>query len=179
VPRSDEALLEAWRAGDQPSGEQLFDRHFVALSRFFRNKADQGIDDLIQSTFLGLAEARERFRGEGSFRSFLFGVAYNVLRNHYRAKRSRTDKIDFGVTSIHDLRPGPSELFAHRAEQRILLEALRRIPVEHQVLLELYFWEPLTAPEIAEILAVPVRHRAYPDPTCQAAAGGAARRALR
>lgn len=158
---TDDELLAAWRSGDRRAGEQLFDRHFKALTRFFRNKvrgeaaAGDGMDDLIQQTVLGLLEAKHEFRGEGSFRSFVFGVAYNVLRNHYRRARRDADRLDFGVTSIFDLAAGPAEAIADKHEQRLLLEGLRKIPVEHQVLLELYFWEPLPAAEIAAILEVP------------------------
>lgn len=153
---TDDELLQAWREGDRQAGEQLFDRHFKALTRFFRNKAGENIDDLIQQTVLGLLEAEERFRGESSFRSFVFGVAYNVLRNHYRRARRDADHLNFGVTSVFELGTGPVELMARKHEQHLLLQALRKIPIEHQVLLELYFWEPLTAPEIATILEAPV-----------------------
>jgi len=160
---SDDELLAAWRSGDRRAGEQLFDRHFKALTRFFRNKvgagAGDGMDDLIQQTVLGLLEAKHEFRGEGSFRSFVFGVAYNVLRNHYRRARRDADRLDFGVTSIFDLAAGPAEApldaMVEKHEQQLLLQGLRKIPVEHQVLLELYFWEPLTAAEIAAVLGVP------------------------
>ena len=151
----DAQLLQAWRDGDASAGERLFDRHFVALSRFFRNKVRDGVDDLIQATFLGLMETRDRYRGQGSFRSYVFGVAFNVLRNHYRDARRDADRIDPAVTSMFDLAPGASSVIAARDEQRLLLEALRHIPLEHQALLELYFWEPLTAPEIATALGLP------------------------
>ncbi len=160
----DDELLAAWRSGDRRAGERLFDRHFKALTRFFRNKvghaagqgsAGDGMDDLIQQTVLGLLEAKHEFRREGSFRSFVFGIAYNVLRNHYRRARRDADRLDFGVTSIFDLAHGPSEILAQRHEQQLLLQGLRKIPVEHQVLLELYFWEPLTAAEVATVLGVP------------------------
>jgi len=47
---SDDALLAAWRSGDRRAGSLLFDRHFRALTRFFRNKLQSGMDDLIQQT---------------------------------------------------------------------------------------------------------------------------------
>jgi RNA polymerase sigma factor (sigma-70 family) len=153
---TDDELLDAWRAGDKTAGEQLFDRYFRPLKRFFANKTAEGIDDLIQSVFLGLLEASDRYRAEGSFRSYVFGIAYNVLRNHYRAQRRVADNVDFGVTSIHDLAAGPSVVLVEREQAALLLQGLRRIPVDHQVLLELYFWEPMSAPEIASVLGVPV-----------------------
>ncbi len=148
-------LLEAWRAGDRSAGEALFERHFDAVARFFRNKVNHSIDDLIQRTFLGCVEGRDRFRGESSFRTFLFAVAHNVLGKHYRSQRRHGDRIDFGVTSVHDLAPSPSVIVARHHEHRVLLQALRRIPLDNQIVLELYYWERLTAPEVARVLNVP------------------------
>ena len=44
---------------------------------------------------------------------------------------------------------------AARQEQRHLLHALRTIPLEQQILLELAYWEELTGPELGEVLGVP------------------------
>jgi RNA polymerase sigma factor (sigma-70 family) len=151
---TDDDLLTAWRGGDAEAGEQLFDRYFAMLTRFFRNKGEP-VDDLIQSTFLGLLESQHRWRADAPFRSFVFGVAYNTLRNHYRRGIAEAERIDFGVSSIFDLAAGPSAALADAQEQRLILQGLRRIPVEHQVLLELYFWEPLSAAEIGAVLGVP------------------------
>jgi RNA polymerase sigma factor (sigma-70 family) len=153
--RSDLELLEAWRGGDRRAGEQLFERHFDAVARFFRNKVDRGIDDLIQRTFLACVEGKDRFRGEASFRTFLFAVAHNVLGKHYRTQRRHGDRIDFGVTSVHDLAPSPSVIMAGHQEHRVLLQALRQIPLDHQIVLELYYWERMKAAEVARVLDVP------------------------
>ena len=45
-------VLTAWRAGDREAGEALFERHYASVERFFLNKVRQGVNDLIQSTFL-------------------------------------------------------------------------------------------------------------------------------
>lgn len=152
---SDADLLLTWRNGDRAAGEELFERHFDAVARFFRNKVDRGIDDLIQRTFLACVESKDRFRGESTFRTFLFGVAHNVLGKHFRSKKRHGDRIDFGITSVHDISPSPSVIVAKHREQQVLLQALRRIPLESQVVLELYFWEKLTAAEVAQVVGVP------------------------
>ncbi|EDM74207.1 RNA polymerase sigma-70 factor [Plesiocystis pacifica SIR-1] len=152
----DSDLLQAWAAGDQLAGEQLFERHFEAVARFFRNKlpADTRHEDLIQQTFLGCVEARERFRGEASFRTFLFAVARNQLSKHWRS-RSR-DRLDLQTVSVFDLDASPSAALARDEDQQLLLMALRRIPLDHQVALELHYWESLTAAEIGAVLDVPL-----------------------
>jgi RNA polymerase sigma factor (sigma-70 family) len=149
---SDEELLAAWRGGDRRAGELLFDRYYEPVARFFYNKADNG-PELIQQTFLACIEGAARFRGEGSFRSFLFAIAYRQLCRHYRARRG--DRVDFTEASVHDLGPSPSQLLEGREEMRLLLTGLRRIPFDCQVALELLYWEQLTTVEIAAALDIP------------------------
>jgi RNA polymerase sigma-70 factor (ECF subfamily) len=156
VPEADTELLERWRAGDQQAGSALFDRHFDRLARFFANKVGEGLDDLVQQTFLGCIEARDRFRGDAQFRTFLLRIARNTLFKHYRSRRTRDDRVDFNITGVADLGPSPSLVLGSRREQQLLLQGLRRIPLDAQIVLELAYWEGATAAEIAEITEVPL-----------------------
>ena len=150
----DQTLLDAWRAGDASAGDRLFVRHFSSVDRFFRHKVGAGdIEDLIQRTFMVCVERPGGFQGLSSFRTYLLGIAHNVLREHYRASaRGRWEAVE--DISVIDLGAGPSTLLGAREEQRLLLEALRSVPLECQVILELYFWEHLSGPQIAEVLGV-------------------------
>lgn len=152
---SDGELLEAWAAGDREAGEALFARHFEPVVRFFQNKIDRDHDDLIQKTFLGCLEGRARFRGEGSFRAFLFGVARNVLGKHLRGRYREAAKLDFAHVSVAELHESPSQLVVEDQQQLLMLNALRRIPLDHQIVLELYYWEGMTAPEVGQMLEIP------------------------
>lgn len=49
-----------------------------------------------------------------------------------------------------------SQILGARQEQRLLLEALRRIPIDCQIVCELHYWEQLGTSEMAEILGVAV-----------------------
>ncbi len=153
----DLALLDRWRGGDSTAGSALFERHFDALCRFFRNKlaAGDGVDDLIQRTMLALVESRDRFRGEASFRTYLFTIARHELYAHLKRSGREQARFDPLVHSVHDHGPSPTTILAQRKEQRMLLEALRRVPLELQVVLELYYWEDLAASELARVLELP------------------------
>jgi RNA polymerase sigma-70 factor (ECF subfamily) len=151
-PQPDLELLDAWRGGDARAGSVLFRRYFAQLSRFFRNKADLGVEDLIQSTFLACVEGRDRFRETSSFRSYLFAIARHHLYAHYRRQQRA---VDFTQTSVVDLGASPSGPLGRRQETTALLRALRSIPLEFQIVLELTYWEDLKGPEIAEILEIP------------------------
>lgn len=152
---SDNELLDAWRAGDSRAGEALFDRYFESIRRFYCNKASDSIEDLVQQTFMACLESRDRFRGQSSFRTYLFAIAHNVLYKHFRRKRRKESKVDFGVSSVHDMGDSPTKNLADREEEQLLLSALRRIPLDLQTVLELYYWEKLTAAEIGEIIDAP------------------------
>ncbi len=151
---TDDELLDAWRSGDAVAGEALFRRHFEGACRFFYNKVDQGVEDLIQQTFLACVESKDRYRGEASFFTFLIGVAKNVLRLHYRRKR-RDARVDFGTMSVHDLAPSPSLVVARQIDQRRVLQGLRTIPLDLQIVLELHYWEEMSATTIAAALEIP------------------------
>ncbi|MBL8973794.1 MAG: sigma-70 family RNA polymerase sigma factor, partial [Myxococcales bacterium] len=144
--QSDLALLDAWRGGDRRAGSALFLRHYTLVNRFFRSKANAAdVADLIQSTFVACIEAKDRYEGTGAFKSYLLGIAFRRLCRHYRSAQRFAARVDFASVSACDLAPSPSQLVAARQEQRLILAALRRIPLAHQVLLELIFWEDFTA----------------------------------
>lgn len=153
--QDDATLLQAWRDGDAEAGSLLFERHYVAIYRFFRNKVRGELDDLVQRTFTRCVAGRDRFENAGSFRAFLYGIARNVLREHYRAGRSG-QVVDLGTQSVADLGESPSAAVSRLREHRLLLEALRVIPLDHQIAIELSYWESMTAAEIAAVLDVPL-----------------------
>jgi len=153
---SDEELLLGWRDGDSGAGEALFDRYYGPVSRFFANKVQRERDDLVQMTFSACLEKVDTLRDAASFRSFLFGIARFELLHHYRRNNRQGVPLDTERDSVCDLAPSPSLVVAKRKEQRLLLEALRRIPLQLQIVLELSYWEHLTSREVAEIIEVPV-----------------------
>lgn len=150
-------LLLAWRDGDRKAGSELIRGHARLVQRFFGNKVGKPelVEELAQRTFAACVAGVERFRGDSNFRTWLFAVANNVLREHYR-EQQRGQSIDFGTVSVEGSSGGPSSVVASSEEQRRLLTALRRISIDSQVLLELYYWEELTAPELAEVFSIPV-----------------------
>lgn len=155
--RSDNELLELWQGGDATAGNELFLRHFRSIRRFFANKVPaEEVEDFVQRTFTGCVTARERIRPDASMRAFMFGVArrqlYKFLRD--RASKGRLIDVDFGVSSVRDLGHSPSSMMAKQQEHELLLQALQQVSVEHQTIIELYYWEQLSGPEIAEVLDI-------------------------
>lgn len=157
VEDEDLELLAKWQGGDRQAGTALFRKYFPAVRRFFRNKVGPDeVEDLVQRTFAGLVEGAAGFRRDASFRVFLFAVARRQLYKFIRdnGRRNARHAADLGVSSIQALGFSPSSIMAADQQQGLVQQALQRIPVDHQTMIELYYWEELPGPEIAEILGI-------------------------
>jgi len=158
-------VLERWRGGDTAAGEELFARYFDRLCGFFATKCPDA-DELVQRTLLACVRAKDQFRAQATFRTYLFTVARNELYQYLRKRRRDDERLDFSVTSIAELITTPATKLARDAERRHLVEVLRSMPVEQQTLLELHYWEDFDIAALAEVFdatpgAIRVRlHRA-------------------
>jgi RNA polymerase sigma-70 factor (ECF subfamily) len=154
-PRKDDfALLDAWGTGDTSAARELLQRYTGPLVAFFDRKLDGPVEDLVQDTLVACIEGRHRFRREAGFRSYVFGVARNILLAAIRSRYSTAAALDLETSCLADLAPSPSEIMAGKRERRVLLDALRRLPVETQILLELYHFQRLSGPEVAALLGL-------------------------
>lgn len=149
---SDESLLQAWRAGDSRAANELLDRYFPAMLRFFRSKLGDDVEDLIQRTFLDCVESHQRV--DANFRAYLFGIARNRLIDHLRRRQRSPAPADLTSRSVADLGTSPSQLAVRSERQRRLQDALRHLPLDFQITVELAYWEGLSGPEIAAVTAV-------------------------
>jgi RNA polymerase sigma-70 factor (ECF subfamily) len=162
--RTDMELLQSWRDGDNAAGQTLFARHFRRVYRFFETKCGPEADELVQSTFLACVRAKDRFRGESSFATYLFTIARHELYRVLGERRRDLGRIDFEVSSIAELAPTPRTRIAAHEDRIRLLDALRDLPVEQQVILELHYWEGVDIAALAEIFespAVTIRSRLH------------------
>jgi RNA polymerase sigma factor (sigma-70 family) len=146
----DADLLLAWQTGDAAAGEALVERYFDRLYRFFHTKLDGDADELVQSTFLACVGAKDRFRRESSFRTFLFGIAKNQLYTAIR-NRVKAARFDFEVSSIEAMVSTPRTKLARNQDYERLVAAMRQLPLEQQTLLELHYWDELGMADLAEV----------------------------
>jgi len=151
-------LLDAWRQGDKAAGNVLVRRHFDALFRFFSIKVPRQAKDLTQRSLLACVEGRDVIRQDASFRAYLFGIARNQLLLHFRG-RYRANRVfspdEVSLDGVDGGLDSPTGAIAEHEQQRILLAALRRIPIDSQIAIELYYWEELGVAEIGVVLEIP------------------------
>jgi RNA polymerase sigma-70 factor (ECF subfamily) len=88
---SDADLARAWLAGDEGAATNLVRRHAGALGRFLYGAGApaDAVEDLVQETFIKAFRAVEGWRGDASFRSWLFRIGANLRKDQFRRDRGR------------------------------------------------------------------------------------------
>lgn len=148
--RTDQELMLAYRDGDRTAFDDLFDRYRDPIWRFFRRRvADVSrAEELAQETFLAVIQGARRYEPRAPFRSYLFGIAFNVLLAARRkAARGREDVLE------HFDPPAAGSDPAAVLWVRQALAALD--PAERDVLM-MREYDVLSYDEIAAALGVPV-----------------------
>ena len=127
--QTDLELFDAWTSGDTEAAGELFERHYEAVDRFFRNKLLDGYDDLVQQTFAACLEANPQHPGA----RYDYGLMLSRLGEHAQALPLLIDRVDpfDPETPTDDLLSFAETLRATKTHERALDvtgEILRREP---------------------------------------------------
>lgn len=159
----DRADMERLIAGHDAALNDLMERHATAVFHFLCRLLDNEDDanDFAQETFVRVFRARKSFRLTEKFSTWLFTIAANLARNHFRW-RARHQTVSLDEDSDPDGQALAATLPANGAtpgEQMLAVEravavrkAVGRLPEDLREAIVLCEWEELTVAEAATIL---------------------------
>ncbi len=149
---TDAALLVAYRAGSERAATDLVTRHAGALARFLyaAGAAPADVDDLVQEAFFRAFRRADAWRAEASFRSWLFAIGGNLLKDQFR-RRKRWKLVPVDDRELADHADPAADLAATDAEARLRI-ALRDLPRLQREVFLLRAQQGLPYPEIAAAL---------------------------
>jgi RNA polymerase sigma-70 factor (ECF subfamily) len=154
--KTDEELMLAYAGGDLLAFEMLYRRHRGTLYRFLlrtlRHRADA--DELFQDTWSRLIAARERYRPEAKFTTFLLQIAHNLVVDRFRRlKPQASDEETEAVLRSLDAPESdqPERALTEFEQRRRLQIALEELPEEQRVAFLLRIESDLSLDEIGEI----------------------------
>src|SRR6476659_10983950 len=91
----DQELIARWQAGDERAATELVERHASALARFAVSSGERSeVDELVQDTFVRAFNSLDGFRGDSSFRTWLFTIERRLLLDRRRAEKRRRDRLE-------------------------------------------------------------------------------------
>ena len=155
--QTDEQLMVRAATGSDTAFEELYHRYARRLKGFFflQLGGDEELAaDATHDVFLRAYEARDRYQEGRRVDTWLFTIAYNICRNHYRSNAYEAE-----LLATLDAEPVADQQIEVQLDQAALDEALTQVLAElpaplHQIF-SLHYQEELTIPQIAEIVGVP------------------------
>lgn len=152
----DRDLIQAAANGDSTALGTLYDRHHLTVWRFIaRSLSTSGpeTDDLVQSTFLEAWRSAPRFAGRSTVRTWLLGIAHNLVRRHIRDKTRRRAALTVLATEPR-LESRSERQLDHGLMLSRLQAALQELSPEHRAAFVLCDLEQTRGIEAARILGV-------------------------
>jgi len=155
--------MERLAAGHDAVLNDLMERHatpvFHFLCRMVGNEDDA--NDLAQETFVRVFRARASFRPGGKFSTWLFTIAANLARNHFRW-RSRHPNVSLETetgkaeqtlgSTLPALDPAPNEQALAAERTATVRAAVAKLPEDLREAIVLCEWEELSVADAAAIL---------------------------
>jgi RNA polymerase sigma-70 factor, ECF subfamily len=153
---SEQALVEAARAGDREALEQLLERVQPRVYSFGMKMCGDREDarEVLQDTLLAVARSVRDFRGASSLSTWLYTIARSFCIKRRRHPRPE-EPLDV-AQELSDPAANPEDAAANQQVEKLLLAAMGELEPIYREVLVLRDGEGLTAPEAAEILGISV-----------------------
>jgi RNA polymerase sigma-70 factor (ECF subfamily) len=149
---TDEQLMQAYAGGRSAAFTALFARYRQPLFGFFRRRVPDPAraEELAQETFLAVLRAASRYQPTALFRTWLYAIAFKILRAHRR-------QAAFRATFLGAPREMPDPAAPGSLDNEVLVRhAVAKLDALDREVLLLREFEQLSYAEIAALLALPL-----------------------
>jgi len=141
-----------------PSFDDVYREHFAFVWRSVKRLGvrDGSLDDVVQEVFVIVHRRLDDFEGRSSVRTWLFGIALRVARDHRRsvARKSPVGSVD--PETLRDRAPTPSESFEKAEAVQILHALLDELDDDKREVFVMAELEQMTMPDVAATLGLNV-----------------------
>jgi RNA polymerase sigma factor (sigma-70 family) len=152
---NDLELVELFQNGNEKSFNELVARYqekVYWIARRFVNDHDQA-DDIVQEVFVKVYNALKDFRRESGVYTWLYRITINVALNTLRKQRIRDFiRIDEFFETAGDENEQPDVIFEKDEQQKLIEEAIAKLPEKQKAVFILRYHEELSYEEISHIL---------------------------
>lgn len=149
---SDADLLAASRRGEHAAFGALVEKYqdIVCAVSYSRTRDRSLSEDVAQETFIAAWRQLHQLRDPSMLRSWLCGIARNLARKA-RRRSDREQLVDAPVVLAGD---DPFAAVCEAEAERVVGDALARVPETYRDVMVLYYREQRSAREVAELLGI-------------------------
>jgi RNA polymerase sigma-70 factor (ECF subfamily) len=155
---SDEALIKAIAAGDQPAMRTLYNRHNDRVFRFIvQLVTDAGrAEDLASEVFLDVWCQADRFEGRSQVLTWILSIArHKALSLLAQRRRQVAELDDIAMELIEDTADTPEQTVLNQDCGAQLRTCLAQMSREHSEIIDLFYYHEKSIEEVAEIIHKP------------------------
>lgn len=161
---SDEELVSLCQENDHDAFTELVDRYKNGIHWLVRRMVGSSEhEDLTQEVFLRAYRAIPSFRGESSFKTWIFRIGRNLCLSELRKAGRRGEHVSLdeeGEEKIRNLLPESGSdvetLLERRELSRCVKELVDELPVQYRTVLTLFYVNRIRYEDIAEIMDIPL-----------------------
>ncbi|MEC7564128.1 MAG: sigma-70 family RNA polymerase sigma factor [Planctomycetota bacterium] len=149
-------LLQSAQQGDQSAFSQLVRRYQQPLLRAMLPVTDttEEAQDVVQDTFVQAYRNLDTFRGDSSFFTWIYRIAFNLA--NARKRRKRPIAVDTTKLSLPSADPSAEKRFEEVEFRSELRKAISQLSTDHQQVIILRELDELEYEEIAIRLGLSV-----------------------
>lgn len=149
---TDMELINRWKAGDSRAATRLVGRHAQALARFAASAGERdGIEELVQDTFVRAFASLDSFRGESALRTWLFTIERRLMLDRRRTERRSRETVPVEESDHVSEYGALDSLIAEEAQERVRQSLESLSPTQRDVF-TLRVQQGLSYKEIAGIV---------------------------
>lgn len=155
-------VVAAARSGDQRAFEALVLKYQDRIYRLIQRlvSGSDVVDDLAQEVFIRAYRSLGDFKGDSSLYTWLYKIALNLCRNHYRTRGRRPvheelDEAD-GADGLVAAGGNPEDEVFRREFWEHLRRGLDELPAEQREAVVFCDLEGMSYEEMADVMGVPI-----------------------
>ena len=153
----DSRWLEQCRKGDSLAIERLVQTYQSDVYRLALSILDDSddADDATQEVFLSALRALESFRGQATFKTWLFSITVNVCRTRLQRYKSHGRLQQILQNLFPQEQAHPEKEAMQNESDAALWHAIRALDDKHRIPVILRYYHALAVTDIAEMLGIP------------------------
>ncbi|MEK4627475.1 sigma-70 family RNA polymerase sigma factor [Solibacillus sp. FSL R7-0682] len=117
-------------------------------------KSQEVAEDIVQDVLLKAFEAQQQFRGESSYRTYLYRLTINRSYDYLRSWSYKNTVLTNKIQKIFNGSKSAEQQVMELSENNMLGRAVFELPVKYREVIIFYYYKELKIEEIAALLSV-------------------------
>ena len=136
--------------------EGLMDKYGEELARLSYTyvKDYQIAEDIVQDVFMKIYLNKEKFRGESSYKTYLFRITINCCYDHLRSAAYKKSKLITTLNNMFKSTDHTEDLVIRNSENYIVGKEILSLPIKDREVIIFYYYKDMSIDEIAYLLNI-------------------------